>query len=82
VAGGDEGAGAVTGVTVTPVTLPFTASFCFLLVVPRAVRVAFDFADAAARFSVGSGWRALGACKPKSPSCGVALLNVARRKPV
>jgi hypothetical protein len=64
------------------VTLPLTASFCFLLVVPRAVRVAFDFADAAARFSVGSGVRALGACKPKSPSCAVALLNVARRKPV
>ncbi len=54
------------GVTTTPVTLPLTASFFFLLVVPRATRVAFIFAVATVRFSLSSGVRALGACKPKS----------------
>jgi len=34
----------VTGITVIPETLPVMASFCFLLVVPRAIRVAFAFA--------------------------------------
>jgi hypothetical protein len=76
----DEGAGpeAVMGVTVTPITSPLTVSFFFLPTVPRATRVAF--AVAARRCSGGNGVRALGACKPKSPSCDFALLNVARRK--
>ena len=53
------------------------ASFCFLLVVPRAARVAFNFAVATTRLSVGSGARILGACKPKSPSGALAVVNVA-----
>jgi hypothetical protein len=70
VAGGDAGAGCVTGVITTPITSPLTASFCFLLVVPRALRVAFSFAVATTRFSVASGWRTLRVCTPKSPkSC-------------
>jgi hypothetical protein len=58
---GDEGPAAVMGVTSTPVTSPLMASFCFLLVVPRAVRVALIFAAAATRFSLLSGDRDLGA---------------------
>ena len=46
---------ATVGVIVTPVTLPVTKAFCFLLVVPRAMRVAFAFAVAAARFAAESG---------------------------
>src|SRR5580704_9662238 len=60
-ADGEVAAGALTtGVTVTPVTLPLTASFCFLLVVPRAARVALAFAAAAAFCSLVLGVRALG----------------------
>ena len=77
---GVEGPAWVTGVTMTPVTSPLTASFCFLLVVPRAMRVALIFAVAAARFSLSSGFRALGGARPKSASCAVAVLNVARKK--
>src|SRR5271165_2419357 len=66
----------VTGLITTPVTSPFTASFCFRLVVPRAARVALSFAVAAARCSVVSGLRALGGGKPKSASSCVAAPNV------
>ena len=45
---------ATIGVTVTPVTSPLMASFCFLPFVPRARRVARAFAVAVARFSVPS----------------------------
>ena len=45
---GGAAVGAVMGVTVIPVTLPLTVSFCFLLVVPRASRVALAFAAEAA----------------------------------
>jgi hypothetical protein len=47
-ADGGAAVGAVMGVTVIPVTLPLTVSFCFLLVVPRASRVALAFAAEAA----------------------------------
>ena len=45
----------VTGVNVTPTTSPDTCAFCFLLVVPRAARVAFAFALAIVRASADSG---------------------------
>ena len=44
-----------TGVMVTPVTSPVIADFCFLPVVPRALRVALAFAVAAARASADRG---------------------------
>jgi hypothetical protein len=47
-AAGGAAVGAVMGVTMIPVTLPLTVSFCFGLVVPRAMRVALAFAAAAA----------------------------------
>jgi hypothetical protein len=47
-----EPAGLVTGVMVTPVTSPMMAAFAFLLVVPRAARVARSLAVAAARATV------------------------------
>jgi hypothetical protein len=72
--------GAVTGVTMTPVTWPLTASFCFLLVVPRATRVALAFAIWAARCSVVNGVRALGGPRPKSASVCVAFANAARTR--
>ena len=78
---GEEGPAVVTGVTMTPVTSPLMASFCFLLVVPRAMRVALIFAVAAARFSLSSGLRALGGARPKSASDAAVVLNVARTKP-
>src|SRR5258708_39357040 len=77
-AGGVAEARWVTGVTMTPVTSPLTASFFFLLVVPRATRVAFAFAVATMRCSAASGVLALGAGMPNSLS-SAALLNVARR---
>ena len=54
----EAGAGFLTGVMITLVTSPLTASFCFLLVVPRAVRVALNFAVAAAFCSLVNGVRA------------------------
>ena len=45
----------MTGVIVTPATFPVMAAFSFLLVVPRAARVAFAFAEAATRASVDRG---------------------------
>jgi hypothetical protein len=51
----DGAAGAVTGVTMTPVTLPVTACFCFDPIVWRAARVDARFATAAACFAVDSG---------------------------
>ena len=77
-ADGGVAVGAVMGVTVTPVTLPLTASFCFLLVVPRAVRVAFAFAAAAAFCSLVLGAGTLGGSRPKSASVWIALENAAR----
>ena len=47
----------VIGVTLTPVTFPVMVAFCFLLVVPRAARVAFAFADAARRAAADRGCR-------------------------
>ena len=62
--------GAVIGVMVTPVTLPETASFCFLLVVPRALRVS----PALAAFNAFSAdvFAAIGfaAVMPNSANCG------------
>src|ERR1700722_14552672 len=62
---GESGAGAVTGVTVTPITLPVIFFFWTLPRVPRAWRVAMRLALAAA-FSSGV--------------CGVGVLRGARRK--
>ena len=45
----------VTGVMVTPVTLPEISAFFFLLSVPRAMRVARAFAVAAARAATERG---------------------------
>ncbi len=45
----------VTGVMVTPTTSPESAAFCFLLVVPRARRVALAFAVASARAATDRG---------------------------
>jgi hypothetical protein len=59
VADGEEAAGAVTGVMVTDVTSPLTAAFCFGLVVPRALRVALNFAAAAAFCSTVNGVRGI-----------------------
>jgi hypothetical protein len=64
----------------TPVTSPLTASFFFLPTVPRALRVARNFAVAATRFSLTRGVRALGGCMPKSARVCVADANVASKK--
>ena len=51
----------VIGVTVTPVTFPEMASFCFWLVVPLAFRVATPLPLAAAFSSAVNGVLAFGA---------------------
>src|SRR5579883_212089 len=58
------------GVITIPVTVPFTAFFCFLPIVWRALRVALALAAAAA-FSSGVRVAAFGGEKPKSVSTGL-----------
>jgi len=57
---GGAAVGSVTGIMMSPVTPPLTPSFCFLLVVPRATRVALAFAARAASSFAVNGVRALG----------------------
>src|SRR5580704_387712 len=59
-----EAAGTVVGVMVTPVTFPLMASFCFLLVVPRASRVAFALAADAAFCAAVRGATTFRGCRP------------------
>ena len=79
-AAGGAAVGAVMGVTMIPVTLPVTASLSFLLVVPRATRVALAFAAAAAFCTLVCGCGSLRGARPKSASVGTVLANVAWRK--
>ena len=60
-------AGALVGMTTTPVTSPFTPSFCLAPIVCRAERVAALFATAAAFSSTVRGTRGFEAI-PKSAS--------------
>jgi hypothetical protein len=73
----DDDGDVVTGVIVTPVTLPVMAAFCFLLVVPRASRVALAFAARAASCAVVKALRGFLGLSPKSASVDSALLYIA-----
>ena len=80
VEGGVEGAvlkaEPVTGMIFTPVTFPVTVAFCFLLVVPRALRVASAFAVAAARAAADSGLGIFLGWMASSVRTVGALLNI------
>ena len=78
-ADGVAGTGVVIGVMLIPVTLPVTASFCFLLVVPRALRVASAFAAAAASSVPVRGAGAFRGSRPNRARMSVAVPNIASR---
>src|ERR1019366_718968 len=73
---GGAAVGAVIGVMVIPVTLPETVSFCFLLVVPRAMRVALAFAAEAAFWAAVRGAGTLRGSSPNTSSVSGALANM------
>ncbi len=68
--------GAAMGVMVTPVTFPVTVAFCFLLVVPRAFRVASALADAAARAAVERGARGFFGAMSKAARIAASPENI------
>ena len=76
-AGAGSDAELVTGVIVTPVTLPDTFAFSFLLVMPRASRVARSFAVAAMRASADRGTRAFFGAMSRAARAVVLLVNIA-----
>ena len=60
---------------ITPVTLPVTVAFCFLLVVPLALRVAAAFADRAAR---ARGVRGVGFLRGVTPRAASVVGELAK----
>ena len=67
--------GATIGVMVTPVTFPVMAAFLVFPIVPRASRVAFAFAVAAARASADKGVRAFFGAMSSAARTVVLLAN-------